>query len=655
MSLIIFSLYVFFGVALPTVLAATPAPTTTTGLPPDEVQALDNYPNWVGNICSSGSSSAPTGVTINSSAAQRVAKEASTGGATVGYALYDSTGKLLTNYNDTFKNYGASITKSMLLVAYLKQVGSGSLSSQAQSELTNMIENSDNPSANWVYAHLNNGAAQVNAVASAAGMSSFELDTSDTTYVLGQSKITANDFAKFFAKIDTFFPPDQKTFALQLLSNLSSADQNGLLQSGLPGTVYSKEGWKSENPDGISPPWIVNQAAQFSDGGNIYGVAVTVSGTSGESSGETIVKNVVAALITTSTGTPNPTGFSSSCTCSPSGAGSGPVTLTGKDNEEKIFNYFISKGLSAIQAASIDGNFGQESGWSPTDGGGYLAQWSSDRLVGLATLAAKEKKPETDLGVQLDYVWQELNDSYGDVLAHLKAATTVDDAVNQFMGPNDYHTGQPISVTDPAQRSGGYEDPGTPDGQNRVNFANGALSKYGKGAPGGPTTGCTSSGSSPDCTTATGDTKILCEAKKYDPVSYSESAAGNHMSGGNPAWLKTCPVIGPSCYLDCSGLVNIAVYDAFNYNLEENTFSEASDTSLWKHISFSQIQPGDLIQPGAYSGNHVEIIDHVQGSTIYTFGAHTSSVAQPDQVGPAQYTGSPAPGDVYLHWIGPGS
>ncbi len=221
----------------------------------------------------------------------------------MGFALYDSSGNQLGNYNETSPNYGASITKSMLLVAYLKQVGSGTLSSEAKSQLTDLIENSANGSASapgpayWVYSHLTHGLSDVKAVASAAGMTGFEADTSDPLYTLGQSKITADDFAKFFSKIDTFMPASQKSFGLNLLSHLSSADQNGLLQANLPGTVYSKEGWKPESSGLEGAPYVVNQAAQFSYNGATYGIAVTVGGTSDQGSGEAIVLKIGKALM----------------------------------------------------------------------------------------------------------------------------------------------------------------------------------------------------------------------------------------------------------------------------------------------------------------------------------------------------------------------
>ena len=127
-----------------------------------------------------------------------------------------------------------------------------------------MIEASDNQSADDVWGLLHNPAAQVQAVASDAGMTGFELnDTADSVYVLGQSMITARDFALFFSKIGQMFPATQRSYGLNLLSHLDASDQVGLLQSGLPGTVYSKEGWKGEPTITGDQPYVVNQAAQF--------------------------------------------------------------------------------------------------------------------------------------------------------------------------------------------------------------------------------------------------------------------------------------------------------------------------------------------------------------------------------------------------------
>lgn len=356
------------------------------------------------------------------------------------------------------------------------------------------------------------------------------------------------------------------------------------------------------------------------------------------------------------------------CGTSVSGTTTATTTLTGSDNEAKIYNYFIERGLSPVDAAAIDGNFGQESGWNPDDIGGYLAQWGGSRLTALAALAQKEGKPITDLGAQLDFVWQELNSDYSNVLANLKKATTLEDAVNQFMGPNNL-SGQPISVSDPSQRSGGYEDPGIPAGANRLQFAQQALQKYGgiTSTSGGAGASCTASTGSLDCTSATGDAKILCEAKKYAGIYYEY--AGGHQ--GLKAFLAGCPdpsnppnnqpnggpVNGdpaglsgnPSpCATDCSGLVSIALDEAFNQDymwIVSGAAMQGAGATNWKKISINQTQAGDIVT----MDEHVEIVDHVSGSNIVTFGSHetgtkTGDVTQPMSAWVAAY-----------HWTGAGS
>ena len=137
----------------------------------------------------------------------------------------------------------------------------------------------------------------------------------------------------------------------------------------------------------------------------------------------------------------------------------GSTALNGSDNAQKAFNFLIAKGLTPTQSAGVLGNLNAESGINPqrvqsteTPAGdkpnvtidgvtGYgIAQWtSSDRQQGLADLAAKKGKPSGDLGVQLDYLWKELKQSYPTVLSALKQTNTVEEAVsvilNQYEAP----------------------------------------------------------------------------------------------------------------------------------------------------------------------------------------------------------------------------
>jgi beta-N-acetylhexosaminidase len=370
---------------------------------------------------------------------------------------------------------------------------------------------------------------------------------------------------------------------------------------------------------------------------------------------------------------PDDTATTASSTGGASCCAASATTLSGGDHPTQTWNYFKGKGLDDNHVAAIMGNFQQESGFNPEivegnanhpelpheskdpvglpvvggwPGGqtrqpGYgLAQWTpSKKIAGLFT-QNKISSPLYDMAGQLDLIWAEMNGTSPtgatNFMSGFKSKTSLADATQYFVA--------------------NFEGPLTPG--PRLQYAQQALQKYGGkgggqgGSSGQLTAGSTSSSCaiSPDCVSANGVAKILCAAKRYDPVSYQESSIGGHQ--GAVQWHKDCPTVGPSCYLDCSGLVNIAVYDVTGVDLNEVTSTEVTDTVNWKKVSFSQLQPGDLIQPGEYNGGHVEIVDHVVGNTVFTFGAHTSKVAQPKQVGPSSYT--TVPGDVYLHYTGKG-
>jgi hypothetical protein len=611
---------------------------------------------------SGGSSSGTSGESITADsikAAEDLAKADNTGTQKVGFALYDSTGKKA-NYNEFAENYGASITKSLILVAYLNQVGAGTLSGTANTEVTGMIEQSDNADADAVFHLLSDPETEIKAVASQAGMGGLQYNaTADPVYVLGQSMISADGFAKFFSVIISLIKdPAKQTLAKTLLSTITP--QEGLLKAGLPGTVYSKEGWKPEPSGTADAPYVVNQAGQFTIGSTTYGVAVTVGGTQTEDSGAGVVEAIVKALLANSNSSTSSQEQGGGCSCDAT------PSLTGNDNEQKIWNYLIGLGLSPVQVAGIMGNLEQESSFDPqrvqgggdsTDpsaagSGGYgLAQWSPGSKIIPDLQQAKIGGSPSALATQLQLIAYEMKNTspkgVSNTFGGIKKITDVDQAATYF----------------DTNFEGGTDPSGV-----REKDAEAILKAYSSSSNSGSSdseTNCTSSASSPNCAGANGVAKILCDAERYDPASYEESARGNHFGGGNPEWIKEiCPAAGnptakipTSCLLDCSGLVNIAVYDAFGYNLEENTDGEvaaaqpSAKPQLWKEIPFNQIQPGDLIQPAEEAGGHVEIVDHVLKNQIYTFGAHQSGVPQPQQVGPASFPHES--GDVFLHWIGP--
>lgn len=319
--------------------------------------------------------------------------------------------------------------------------------------------------------------------------------------------------------------------------------------------------------------------------------------------------------------------------------------LVGSDNATQVWNYFKDKGLGDVQVAGIMGNMEQESHFDPEiiqgggdsqnpsdagSGGWGLIQWTPGSKIVDELQAAGIDGQVYELATQLDLIWQILHNNpvvtASFDLAHFNSLTSVNDTTDYFE--------QQIE----AAKDGGNLP------QREQNAAE-ILSKYGGTAQAGTGSGC---GGAVNCQSASGVAKILCAAKAYDPVSYSETGAAGHQGGA--AWHTSCPTIDASCVLDCSGLVNLAVYDAFSTDLRENTFTEASDSQYWQHVDLNNVQPGDLVQPNT---GHVEIVDHVQGQTIYTFGSHNPNLPQPDQVGPTSLPVSS--NNVYLHYVGPQS
>lgn len=336
-----------------------------------------------------------------------------------------------------------------------------------------------------------------------------------------------------------------------------------------------------------------------------------------------------------------------SCTCSADG---GSDTLTGKDNPEKTWNFFKAKGLSDEQVAGIMANIKQESDFDPQImqkggrskdpydagfGGWGLIQWSdpASKVIGLLKQSGVSG-PIYELSTQLELTWQHMQNH---------------PVVTQPFDLKHFKT-----IKDPLEAAiyFGVKIEGFSEAGARYDYVDDMLNKY-KGKSGGVgsgSSGCSGNAGSPDCASASGNAKILCEAKKYDVVNYVWG--GGH--GGGITYHKACsdPKANSSeCGLDCSGLIGVAIYDAFGTNGKASwtTYAMMDDKANWKIIPFSEAKPGDAVLPNS---GHVEIVDHIEGQTVYTFGAHSASRPQPDQVGPTKMTNSG--GYVYVRYVGPG-
>lgn len=140
----------------------------------------------------------------------------------------------------------------------------------------------------------------------------------------------------------------------------------------------------------------------------------------------------------------------------------GAVILAGEDNEQKILNFFMRKGLSLAQAAGIVGNMMQESGlkpnirqggrlvdenYTPENGVGFgLVQWTfTARQKPLMDFTNAMGVPVTDLGGQLGFVWEELNGQWLKTLNKLRAT---EDPVEAAVVIHDEYE---VSADSPAQ------------------------------------------------------------------------------------------------------------------------------------------------------------------------------------------------------------
>ena len=148
--------------------------------------------------------------------------------------------------------------------------------------------------------------------------------------------------------------------------------------------------------------------------------------------------------------------------------------LTGKNNEERIWNFLISKGMSSAGAAGLIGNLYAESALNPknlqnsyekklghtddsytaaVDNGSYsnfirdsagygLAQWTYwSRKQNMLEFARAAGKSIGDLEMQLDFLFKELSEGYKTVLAVLKTTASVkaasDSVLLNFERPAD--------------------------------------------------------------------------------------------------------------------------------------------------------------------------------------------------------------------------
>jgi Beta-lactamase enzyme family len=196
-------------------------------------------------------------------------------------------------------------------------------------------------------------------------------------------------------------------------------------------------------------------------------------------------------------------------------------------------------------------------------------------------------------------------------------------------------------------------------GPMAVTYSNDVISVYTHLSGGGQSAvsaaGCSKASCVSGSQTVSGNAAILCEAEKYQGIYYQWGGGHDYStfrkqcpenSIASAASFSTIGDPGP-CATDCSGLVTVAVDAVFNQNFTWDVAGIENDSKNWKEIPVNSVQAGDVVTVG--SNTHVEVVDHYSSGTVYTFGSHAPGV----KTGPA--TSSDSAWTGAYRYIGPGN
>jgi hypothetical protein len=219
---------------------------------------------------------------------------ASRGGRTA-LAVIDSEGRLSgVNLNEQFIT--GSVVKAMLLVAYLRHleaIGQHYIDPYSASFLYPMINVSDNDAASKCWSIV--GDAGLYAVAAAAGMTHFSIDTTATWGgSWGAALIAAADQARFFFEMDSLIPREFVGYASFLLSTIAGYESWGMpaIARPLGYAVFFKAGWRP-SPD----VFLVHQIARLQGHHHTFAIAVMTDGDPDMEYGIDTIQGVTQALM----------------------------------------------------------------------------------------------------------------------------------------------------------------------------------------------------------------------------------------------------------------------------------------------------------------------------------------------------------------------
>jgi len=202
----------------------------------------------------------------------------------VSWAVLDESGRLQGRHR-TRAHRSASLSKAMLLVAYLRRLGGRPVPRAADRLLRPMVVVSDNRAAHAILARIGDGA--LGDVARAAGMRRLRTNGS-----WSELWLTPADQARFFLRFDVLVPARHRRYARGLLSGVTREQAWGIPRvARRPGRrfrAFFKGGWR---------PGLVNQAALLERDGRRYAVVVLTDGDPSFPYGVNTIEGVTRRLL----------------------------------------------------------------------------------------------------------------------------------------------------------------------------------------------------------------------------------------------------------------------------------------------------------------------------------------------------------------------
>lgn len=206
----------------------------------------------------------------------------------VAFAVVDERGRLRAGMSAGERFSSASMTKAMLLVAYLDQpaVRGRALREGERALLDEMVRRSGNRAASRVRDAV--GSAALVRVARRARMRRFAAARS-----WGAASITAADQARFFFRVDRLVPRRHRAFARAALAGIVRSQRWGIAQAVPEGwTAYFKGGWRPE-----AGARLVHQAALLRRRGTRVALAVLTDGQPWHGYGALTVRGIARRVL----------------------------------------------------------------------------------------------------------------------------------------------------------------------------------------------------------------------------------------------------------------------------------------------------------------------------------------------------------------------